>query len=166
MASKITEFPSLGAHPPGRALAIALLCILALGWLLPPALGQTVPSFTAKGTARAIDLSIPGANALPGAEQLKGGLSIGATAAGFTSVPSVEGFAGAFCHFLSSGSNPAEQCEPFGSYASSSTVEGRTSQTAPNCEVPASSFLSGSLACGTSSSDVGAEKWEGKNEAS
>lgn len=165
MASKITEFPSLGAHPPGRALAIALLCILALGWLLPPALGQTVPSFTAKGTARAIDLSIPGANALPGAEQLKGGLSIGATAAGFTSVPSVEGFAGAFCHFLSSGSNPAEQCEPFGSYASSSTVEGRTSQTAPNCEVPASSFLSGSLACGTSSSDVGAEKWEGKNEA-
>lgn len=165
MPSRITEFPSLRAHTREQALAIALLCILALGWLLPPALGQIPPSFTAKGTARSIDLSVPGANALPGADQFKGGLSVGATAAGFTSAPSVEGFAGAFCHFLSSESNPAEQCEPFGSYASSSTVEGRTSQEAPRCEAPASSFLKAKLACGTSRSQVGAENWNGTNDA-
>lgn len=83
-----------------RIIVAGLSLVFLLAGLTPASVAQQSASYSGKGSARALDLSIPALNAFPELAGAFKGLTLGHTAAEFDSSPRAQGFASGDCELL------------------------------------------------------------------
>lgn len=124
--------------------------------LMPASAATPEIKFEGTGSARALDLSVPGlARLAPAAAALLPSLTVGATSANFSSKPSAQGMAAGVCNLLSKGVDPLGACS-FGSMEQSVVpgADGLAGDQNSTCKDVSVAVVTLSTACGKSVSSI------------